>query len=156
MHRGDFIKTVTFRKVANENSTSKSSIKKKLKITIKVEEIEYDQESGEIRVKGKNVTENEYINVGQYQSTTITRGHPFSLFKKVWDELSIDGLRIATDPTLTSDLCAIVMEEGLANLFLISSHITTLKATVTLSIPKKRKGPSQHDKVKFKKYMKLY
>jgi len=147
MHKGDFVKTVTFRKVTNEHSTSKTTVKKKLNITIKIEEIEYDQESGEIRIKGKNVTENEFINVGQYQSASLTRGSQFTIFKKCWDSISIENLRIASDPTLTSDLCAIVMEEGLANIFLVSSHITTLKATVTLSIPKKRKGPSQHDKV---------
>jgi protein pelota len=38
------------------------------------------------------------------------------------------------------------MEEGVAHLYLISSHITTLKAKIEQSIPKKRKGPSQHDK----------
>lgn len=63
--------------------------------------------------------------------------------------MSIENIKLASDHTLTSDLCAIVMEEGLAHLFLISSHITTLKASVNLSIPKKRKGPSQHDKVSY-------
>lgn len=38
------------------------------------------------------------------------------------------------------------MEEGIAHLFLISSHITTMKAKIESSIPKKRKGPNQHDK----------
>ena len=38
------------------------------------------------------------------------------------------------------------MEEGLANIFLVSSHLTVLKSKIELSIPKKRKGPSNHDK----------
>jgi protein pelota len=145
--RGDFIKTTTFRKVAHETGGGKtSSTKKKIFITIKVEEIEYDQQEGIIRFKGKNVSENEFISIGQYQAIEIGKGNFFTLFKKNWDEFHIERLRQATDPTITSDLAAIVMEEGVAHVYLISSHITTLKAKIEQSIPKKRKGASGHDK----------
>ena len=144
--KGDFIKTITFRKVAHESGGKTTSTKKKINITIKVEEIEYDQKEGIIRYKGKNVSENEFIAIGQYQSIEIAKGLIFTVFKKNWDEFHIERLRQATDPTITSDLAAIVMEEGVAHLYLISSHITTMKAKIEQSIPKKRKGPSQHDK----------
>ncbi len=146
--KGDFIKTFTFRKVTHETSsgTKTSSVKKKINITIKIEEIEYDNNEGIIRYKGKNVSENEYIAMGQYQSIEIGRGSIFTVFKKSWDEISIDKLKEACDVTAVSDLAAIVMEEGIAHIFLISSHITTMKAKVEVGIPKKRKGASQHDK----------
>jgi protein pelota len=38
------------------------------------------------------------------------------------------------------------MEEWVAYVFLISSHLTTLKAKIEYSIPKKRKDAAQHDK----------
>jgi protein pelota len=38
------------------------------------------------------------------------------------------------------------MEEGIAHIYLISSHLTTLKAKIEQNVPKKRKGPSNHDK----------
>jgi protein pelota len=146
--KGDFIKTITFRKITHENSagTKSSSTKKKINITIKVEEIEYDQAESIIRYKGKNVSENEYISIGQYQSIEIGKGTIFTLFKKCWDEFSIEKLREAVDVVTASDLAAIVMEEGVAHVFLISSHLTTLKAKIECSIPKKRKGATQHDK----------
>jgi len=144
--RGDFVKTITFRKVTHEKAGKNSSIKKKINITIKVEEIEYDQKEGIIRYKGKNVSENEYIAIGQYQSIEIAKGLMFTIFKKNWDDISIERLKQATDVTVTSDLASIVMEEGIAHLYLISSHITTLKSKIEQSIAKKRKGPSQHDK----------
>ena len=146
--KGDFIKTFTFRKVTHETSagTKSTSVKKKIDITIKIEEIEYDHNEGIIRYKGKNVSENEHIAIGQYQSIEIGRGSTFTIFKKSWDEISIDKLRESCDVSAVSDLAAIVMEEGIAHIFLISSHITTLKAKIELSIPKKRKGASQHDK----------
>ena len=144
--RGDFVKTITFRKVTHEKAGKNTSIKKKINITIKVEEIEYDQKEGIIRYKGKNVSENEYIAIGQYQSIEIAKGLMFTVFKKNWDDISIERLKQATDVTITSDLAAVVMEEGVAHLYLISSHITSLKTKIEQSIAKKRKGPSQHDK----------
>jgi protein pelota len=146
--KGDFIKTLTFRKVAHETGSGikSTSVKKKIVITIKIEEIEYDPNEGIIRYKGKNVSENDYISIGQYQSIEIGKGSTFTAFKKSWDEISIEKLKESCDVTSVSDLAAIVMEEGIAHVFLISSHITTLKAKIELSIPKKRKGASHHDK----------
>lgn len=122
-------------------------MKKKIDITIKIEEIEYDNKEGLIRFKGKNVSENDHISVGQYQSIEIGKGSLFTLIKKLWDEIHIEKLKIGSDPSITSDLAAILMEEGVAHIYLISSHITNLKAKIEMSIAKKRKGPSQHDKV---------
>jgi protein pelota len=123
-----------------------SSVKKKINITIKVEEVEYDQAEGIIRYKGKNVSENEHISIGQYQSIEIGKGVQFTIFKKSWDDFSMEKLHEAVDVVTTSDLAAVVMEEGVAHIFLISSHLTNEKAKIECSIPKKRKGPSQHDK----------
>lgn len=149
--KGDFIKTKTFRKVTHENSqgVKTNAVKKIINITIKIEEIEYDNKEGLMRFKGKNVSENEHISVGQYQSIEIGKGSLFTLIKKLWDDIHIEKLRLASDPSVSSDLAAVLMEEGVCHVYLISSHITTLKAKVEMSIAKKRKGPSQHDKVIF-------
>lgn len=150
--RGDLIKMKTFRKVIHENSNgTKTTSKKFIPVTIKIQDIEYDQESIEIRVNGKNVSESDYISKGQFQSLTILRGIQFSVIKKSWDEFHIEKLDIASNPNLTSDLAAVLMEEGICHVYLVSSHITTLKAKIEQSIPKKRKGASKHDQslVKF-------
>ena len=110
IHRGDFVKTFTFRKVAHEgkDGNKTSSQKKKINITVKVEEIEYDQSETILRIKGKNVSENEYISIGQYQAIEIGKNISFSLFKVNWDDMDIDKLKVACDPTISSDLAAIV------------------------------------------------
>ena len=145
------IRTTTYRKVSKEDSqgVKTSSVKKKINISVKIEEIEYDNKEGLMRLKGKNVSQNEYVNIGQYQSVEIGMGNFFTLFKKCWDDVHIEKLRLASDRTVTADLAAILMEEGVAHIYLISSHITDLRAKIELSIAKKRKGPSQHDKVNF-------
>lgn len=55
----------------------------------------------------------------------------------------------ACDPTQRADVAAVVMQEGLANLVLVTPAMTLLRAKVEVTIPRKRKGScTQHDKVK--------
>lgn len=57
---------------------------------------------------------------------------------------------MACDPTQHADLGAIVMQEGLANVCLVTSSMTLVRAKIETNIPRKRKGQcSQHDKVTF-------
>lgn len=120
--------------------------KKKIIITIRIEEIEYSPDA--IRFKGKNISENEYIAIGQYQTDEIGVNSFFSLYKSYWDDIHLETLKNATDVTVTSEIAAILMEEGIAHLFYISNNQTVTKGKVTHSIPKKRNGSTQHDKGK--------
>ena len=154
--KGDYLKTAMFRKVQHESGGGKvSSTKKKLIITIKIEEIEYCQEDDLIRIKGKNVSENENISIGQFQTAEISKGSFFTLLKNYWDEIHIETLKNATDKTITSDVAAIIMEEGIAHLYFISNNQTILHGKITQSIPKKRAGSSQHDKSKISFFSKI-
>ena len=147
--KGDYIKTAMFRKVQHESGGGKvSSTKKKLIITIKIEEIEYCQEDDIIRIKGKNTSENEYISIGQFQTAEISKGTFFTLFKYYWDDIHIETLRNATDKTITSDVAAIIMEEGIAHLYFINNNQTVLHGKINQSIPKKRNGSTQYNKSK--------
>ncbi len=147
--KGDYIKTAMFRKVQHESGGGKvSSTKKKLIITIKIEEIEYCQEDDIIRIKGKNTSENEYISIGQFQTAEISKGSFFTLFKYYWDDIHIETLRNATDKTITSDVAAIIMEEGIAHLYFINNNQTVLHGKINQSIPKKRNGSTQYNKGK--------
>ena len=150
---GDCIKLATFRKVQHETGSKVSSTKKKIIITLRIEEIEYSPES--IRFKGKNISPNEYIAIGQYQTDEIGINSFFSLYKTYWDDIHLETLRSVTDVTVTSEVAAILMEEGLAHLFYISSNQTVTKGKVTQSIPKKRNGSTQHDKGKEKFFEKV-
>ena len=56
---------------------------------------------------------------------------------------------MACDPTQHADLGAIVMQEGLAHVCLVTSSMTLVRAKIETNIPRKRKGMcSQHDKVR--------
>ena len=72
--KGDYLKIAMFHKVQHESRGGKvSSTKKKIIITIKIEEIEYCQEDDIIRIKGKNVLKNKIISISQFQTAEILK-----------------------------------------------------------------------------------
>ena len=150
---GDCIKLATFRKVQHETGSKVTSTKKKIIITIRIEEIDYSPEA--IRFKGKNISQNEYIAIGQYQTDEIGVNSFFSLYKSYWDEFHLQTLKNATDVTVTSEIAAILMEAEIAHLFYISNTSTVTKGKINQSIPKKRNGSTEHDKGKKKFYDKI-
>lgn len=57
-------------------------------------------------------------------------------------------LEQACDPSQKADVAAVVMQEGLANLVLVTPAMTLLRAKVEVTIPRKRRGScTQHEKV---------
>ena len=150
---GDCIKLATFRKVQHETGSKVTSTKKKIIITIRIEEIDYSPEA--IRFKGKNISQNEYIAIGQYQTDEIGVNSFFSLYKNYWDEFHLQTLKNATDITVTSEIAAILMEAEIAHLFYISNTSTVTKGKINQSIPKKRNGSTEHDKGKKKFFDKI-
>lgn len=54
---------------------------------------------------------------------------------------------MATDPTKHADLAAVVMQEGLAHVCLVTSCMTLVRSKIDMPIPRKRRGnTTQHDK----------
>ena len=150
---GDCIKLATFRKVQHETGSKVTNTKKKIIITIRVEEIDYSPEA--IRFRGKNISQNEYIAIGQYQTDEIGVNSFFSLYKSYWDDFHLQTLKNATDITVTSEIAAILMEAEIAHLFYISNTSTVTKGKINQSIPKKRNGSTEHDKGKKKFFDKI-
>lgn len=63
--------------------------------------------------------------------------------------LPFDPTEQACDPAQKADVAAVVMQEGLANLVLVTPAMTLLRAKVEVTIPRKRRGScAQHEKVK--------
>ncbi|XP_058102577.1 protein PELOTA 1 isoform X4 [Magnolia sinica] len=59
----------------------------------------------------------------------------------VWDSLALDILQQACDPAASADLAVVLMQEGLAHIFLIGKSITTTRSRIEASIPRKH-GPA--------------
>ncbi|KAG7666995.1 hypothetical protein Ndes2526B_g04517 [Nannochloris sp. 'desiccata'] len=138
IREGDHVTATTFRKISRDNGVGSESERIKLKLTIKVEGIEYDGEGHQIRLKGRNVTENEHVKLGAYHSLELELQRAFTLTKDRWDALDVERIKQCTDPAASADLAVLLITEGLANLCLVGRTCTITRAKIEVNMPRKR------------------
>ncbi|CAN1132173.1 Protein PELOTA 1 [Linum perenne] len=139
---GDSVMAVTVRKVLREMASGNRDAERvKLKLEVKVEGIEYDKDGGVLRIRGKNILENEHVKIGQFHTLEIELHRPFVLRKRVWDSLALEVIKQASDPTASADVTVLLMQEGLAQIFLVGRSVTTSRSRIETSIPRKH-GPA--------------
>lgn len=145
---GDFVTCSTFRKVQLESATrSSNNYRVRTTLTICVEGIDFDTQACVLRLKGRNVEENKYVKTGAYHTLDVEQNRKFTIIKANWDSISLERVDTACDPTQHADVAAVVMQEGIAHICLITSNMTIVRAKVDHVIPRKRKGNvSQHEK----------
>ncbi|XP_027104676.2 protein PELOTA 1-like [Coffea arabica] len=139
---GDTVLAVTVRKVLRETASgARDSERVKLRLEVKVETMEYDKEGSALRIRGKNVLENEHVKIGAFHTLEIEPHRPFVLRKEVWDSLALEVLHQASDPSASADLGVVLMQEGLAHIFLVGKSVTITRSRIETSIPRKH-GPA--------------
>jgi protein pelota len=151
---GDSVRSTTVRKVQTESSTgSSTSSRVRTMLTISVETIDFDTQACMLRLKGKNIEENQYVKMGAYHTLDLEMNRKFRLSKHEWDSVSLDRVELACDPTKSADVAAVIMQDGLAQICLITSSMTLVRAKIEASIPRKRKNfIQQHEKALAKFY----
>ena len=156
---GDLLTASTYRKLTTTSSTgSTSSSKVRVRLTLLIETIEYDASTSMLRVKGTNREENEHVKLGQYHTMDLILHNAFTLDKEQWDSIYLDRLDTAADTTKQADIAALLLQPGLANLCLLTQHLTVIKQRIELNIPKKRGGGSMtgHDNAMSKFFQQCY
>lgn len=145
---GDSVKSSTIRKVQSESSTgSSTSNRVRTTLTITVENIDFDTQACMLRLKGRNIEENQYVKMGAYHTLDLELNRKFTLCKHEWDSVSLERIEMACDPAKSADVAAVIMQEGLAYICLITSSMTIVRAKIDVNIPRKRKGfAQQHEK----------
>jgi len=145
---GDTLKSTTIRKVTTESATgSTGSNRVRTTLTIKVEDIDFDTQACMLRVKGRNIQENQYVKMGAYHTIDLELNRKFTLYKECWDTIALERIDIACDPAQHADLAAVVMQEGIAHVCLVTANMTLVRAKIDVNIPRKRKGMcAQHTK----------
>lgn len=149
INTGDKLRSTTIRRVVNESAggslTSTSRVHTTL--TICVEKLDFDTQASVLRVKGTNIEENQFVKMGAYHTIDLELNRKFTIAKNEWDSVALSRVEEACDPSQNADLAAIVMHEGLANVCLILSSMTLVKAKIEMNIPRKRKGLcANHDR----------
>ncbi|KAF4349188.1 hypothetical protein G4B88_015861 [Cannabis sativa] len=90
---GDSVMAVTVRKVLREAASGgRDAERVKLKLEVKVEEIaDYDKVGSVLRIRGKNILENEHVKIGAFHTLELELNRPFVLRK------ALGWLMILTD-----------------------------------------------------------
>lgn len=71
----------------------------------------------------------------------------FTLAKKQWDSVVLERIEQACDPAWSADVAAVVMQEGLAHICLVTPQHDPHSGQGGSEHPRKRKGNcSQHDR----------
>ncbi|KAJ6649264.1 Protein pelota [Pseudolycoriella hygida] len=145
---GDKVRATTIRKVQNETATgSSSSNRVRTMLTISVEAIDFDTQACVLRLKGRNVEENQFVKMGAYHTLDLELNRKFQLIKPEWDIICLERIEMACDVTQHADAAAIIMQEGLAHVCLIQQSMTLVRSKIDVNIPRKRKGQvAQHEK----------
>eukprot|EP00164_Ancoracysta_twista_P008550 GFYU01012398.1.p1 GENE.GFYU01012398.1~~GFYU01012398.1.p1 ORF type:complete len:395 (+),score=118.70 GFYU01012398.1:136-1320(+) len=144
----DRVRAKTIRKVQRETSTgSTESERVPVTLTIQVSTVDFDPQSGLLRLNGRNEEENKFVKLGAYHTLELELNRKFTLHKEEWDSVYLEIIDNATDPTKTAEVAAVVMMEGLAHVLLVTSSMTITRARIEVAIPRKRRGTTtQADK----------
>lgn len=105
------------------------------------------------------MNETTHTKIGQFHTLDLELNRNFTLEKEVgadgegvgWDSVAVEQLKDAVDEggNRRAEAVAVVMQEGLAHICFIGQFQTILKQKVEMSVPRKRQGGGDHDKVNY-------
>lgn len=147
----DLLRASAVRRVTTESTTgSTSSSRVHTTLTLRVTSLDFDPQAGQLHVSGRVAEENKHVKLGSYHTLDLELQRAFTLEKADgWDSIAVGILREAIDQTAKAELWAVVMQEGLANICVITTHQTIPRQRVEVAMPKKRAGAGRggdHDK----------
>ena len=82
--------------------------------------------------------------MGAYHTLDLELNRPFTIFKPEWDIIALERIDEACDLDKKAEIAAVMMQEGLATLCLVTKSMTIVKQKIESSIPKKKR--MDHDK----------
>ncbi|KAF2859050.1 hypothetical protein K470DRAFT_265557 [Piedraia hortae CBS 480.64] len=144
----DLLRASAVRKVVQESASgSRSNQRVHTNLTIQVTSLDFDPQAGQLHVSGQVSEQNPYVKLGSFHALDLELQRNFTLEKaNGWDSVALDILKESIDQTKQAQLWAVVMQEGLANICLITSHQTILRQRIEVSLPRKRPGSNDHAK----------
>jgi protein pelota len=93
-----------------------------------------------LRVNGRNIEENKYVKMGGYHTIELELNRKFTLTKPEWDVISFERITTACNVVQKADIAAIVLQEGLANVALVTENMTVVRQRIECPVPRKGRG----------------
>ncbi|KAH0613480.1 uncharacterized protein H6S33_005366 [Morchella sextelata] len=138
---GDRLRANAVRRVTLESKTgSTQSQRIQTVLTIQVDKVDFDAQAGQLHLNGRVCEENKHVAVGVHHTLDLELFRNFTVIKAEWDSVTLDMVRDACDAKERSEIGAVVLQEGLANVCFITDHMTILRQKVEVPVPRKRKG----------------
>lgn len=131
----DILKGHAIRRVTTENSTGHTTSNRvHTELTLRVTSTLFDPAASALHVSGIVTVENDVVALGKYHTLDLELNRPFTLWKKDgWDSVAVEALRDALNTDRDGAVAAVVMQDGFANICLISDYQTLLKQRVESS-----------------------
>lgn len=121
--------------------------KKIVKLTLDVLDIDFVASERELRIKGRTLNALADVPLGSHHTATVMLKESVKVHKDHWDQHYDDLVEAACSLGSKAEVGAIVLEEGVSHVCLITDSMTILRNKIEKSIPKKRRGDSSaHDK----------
>ncbi|KAG0329084.1 hypothetical protein BGZ99_003468 [Dissophora globulifera] len=141
IQKHDQLRAVTIRRIQSESSTgSVDSQRIRLTLTISIDTVDFDTQVGMLRISGRVIVENPHVKLGTFHTIDLEMNRSFTLLKPEWDVIALERVQEACDITKKADVAAIVCQEGLANVCLVTSSMTIIRQHLDSPVPRKRKG----------------
>ncbi|KAH3669505.1 hypothetical protein OGAPHI_001626 [Ogataea philodendri] len=143
--KDDEVRLKTIRNV--KKSPSDKPTRKLLSLSLSVENVDFTPSDEVMRIKGRTTVQHDDVPLGSYHTAELEFNQKFTLYKNDWDEISLDLVNKSCSIEAKAEVGAVVLQEGVAHLCLITENMTILRSKIEKSIPKKRRGDSSaHDK----------
>lgn len=135
---GDTIIATTMRKIMSESATGSSSAERvHTTLSVLVQTIDFDSNAVSIRISGRVNAENKHVKLGAFHTIDIECQRALTLSKPAWDAEYFERLNFALDPSTDAEIGVVLMDEGLAHVFLIGRSLTLTRARIQKAIPRK-------------------
>ncbi|EFZ02835.1 eRF1 domain protein [Metarhizium robertsii] len=145
---GDLVHAHALRKVVTVNSGTGAAAAERVHtdLTVKVKSTFFDPVISSLRVSGVVASENDHVPMGSHHTLDIEVNRSFTVIKPDgWDSVSKATLSQALSDDKNGAMAAVVMQEGLANICLITQFRTVVKTRVESVVPKKRDTAADQD-----------
>ncbi|PHH88960.1 hypothetical protein CDD83_6812 [Cordyceps sp. RAO-2017] len=145
---GDLVNAHAVRKVVTVNAGTGAAAAERVHtdLTIKVKSTFFDPAISSLRVSGVVVSENDHVARGAHHTLDLEVNRSFAVIKPDgWDSVSRATLAQALSDDKNGAMAAVVMQDGLANICLVTQFRTVLKTRVESVVPKKRDTASDQD-----------
>uniref|UniRef100_A0A7E4ZUQ0 ERF1_1 domain-containing protein n=1 Tax=Panagrellus redivivus TaxID=6233 RepID=A0A7E4ZUQ0_PANRE len=142
VRKGDRIEALTCRKIKEKVHKLRriTSVKVPCELEILVNSVEFDPIYKGIRFQGFTTSTTEYVDKGWAHTLDIKLNQPFKLTKKCWLPMDTQRIESSLEVRQEDSLAAVVLHEGVAQIYIVQRNMTSVKATVNMQVARKRSG----------------